>query len=147
MRYRYYVRCLPNNFPDYTFTRYRPVSPEYFSVDRDFNTPSRHYGIIFNNRGVPIWWYDAPAQDTKVLPNGNVLWFDRSFHRWEIHRLDGSLVRTLDAVGPPADPHDLQPLEQRRLPVRRLCPAAARRHERLRRLQRRHRPQHASCFR
>jgi len=110
-RYRYYVRCLPNNFPDYTFTRYRPVSPEYFSVDRDFNTPSRHYGIIFNKRGVPIWWYDAPIQDTKVISNGNVLWFDRSSYRWEEHRLDGSLVRTLDAVGPPADPHDLQPLE------------------------------------
>jgi hypothetical protein len=84
------------------------VSPKYFSVDRDFNTADRHYGIIFNNRGVPMWWYDAPTQDTNVLPNGNVLLFDRSPFRWEIRRLDGSLVRTLDAVGPPADPHDLQ---------------------------------------
>jgi hypothetical protein len=108
--YRYHVRCLPNNFPTYTFTRYGPVSPKYFSVDRDFNTEDRHFGIIFNDHGVPMWWYDAPTQDTKVLPNGNVLWFDRSFYRWEIHRLDGSLVRTLDAVGPPADPHDLQML-------------------------------------
>ena len=102
------MRCLPNNFPTYTFTRYGPVSPKYFSVDRDFNTAGRHYGIIFNNRGVPMWWYDAQAQDTKVLPSGNVLWFDRSTYQWEIHRLDGSLVRTLDAVGPPADAHDLQ---------------------------------------
>ena len=31
--YRYHVRCLPNDFPTYTFTRYGPVSPQYFSVD------------------------------------------------------------------------------------------------------------------
>ncbi len=109
--YRYYVRCLPSNFPRYTFRRYGPVSPKYFSVDRDFNTPGRHYAIIFNNRGVPMWWYDAPAQGTKVHSDGNVLWFDRAFRRWELHRLDGSRVRTLDAVGPPADPHDLLPLD------------------------------------
>jgi hypothetical protein len=108
--YRYHVRCLPNNFPDYTFTRSGPVSPRYFSADRDFVPFDRRYGIIFNDHGVPIWWIHAPTHATKVLADGNVLWFDRSVYRWEIHRLDGSLVRTLDAVGPPADPHDLQML-------------------------------------
>ena len=54
--YRYYVRCLPNNFPEYTFTRYGPVSPQYFSVDREFTSHARRYGIIFDNHGVPIWW-------------------------------------------------------------------------------------------
>ncbi len=109
--YRYHVRCLPSNFPDYTFTRYGPVSPKYFSVDRDYNTADRHFGIIFDNHGVPVWWYEALTQDTKVLPNGNVVWFDRGPFRWEVHRLDGSLVRTLDAAGPPADPHDVQVLD------------------------------------
>jgi hypothetical protein len=105
--YRYHVRCLPNDFPTYSFTRYGPVSPKYLSVDqfRDWR-----YAIIFNNHGVPIWWDRGLAHDTRVLPDGNVLWANhrRDPPRWEIHRLDGRLVRTLKPVGHPANHHDLQ---------------------------------------
>jgi arylsulfotransferase ASST len=106
-RYRYYVRCLPSDFPTYTFTRYRPVSPKYFSVE-NFAGFTKRYAIIFNNDGVPMWWIHAPAQITKVLPDGTVRWDNRLTNQYEIHRLDGSLVRTLGAVGHPANPHDLQ---------------------------------------
>src|SRR5919197_6261183 len=94
--YRYYVRCLPNDFPKYTFSRYGPVSPKYFSVDEE----STRYAIIFDDHGVPIWWYPTWAHDTRVLGNGSVLWADprTSSRQWEIHRLDGSLVRPLAAV-------------------------------------------------
>jgi Arylsulfotransferase (ASST) len=109
--YRYHVRCLPSKFPDYNFTRYGPVSPKYFAADRDYVPADRHYGIIFDNHGVPVWWIHASTHALTVLPNGNVLWFDRSSRRWEVHRLDGSLVRTMDAVGPRADVHDLQVLD------------------------------------
>ncbi len=108
--YRYHVRCLPGNFPKYTFTRYGPVSPKFFSVDRAWAPKPTRYGMIFDDHGVPIWWIHRPTQDTRVLPDGNVLWNNHAFtpSRWEIHRLDGSLVRSLDAVGTPADSHDLQ---------------------------------------
>jgi hypothetical protein len=110
--YRYHVRCLPDSFPTYTFTRSGPAWPKYFSVDvtHTLHRPEQRYAIIFDNHGVPVWWYHAPAGRPRVLPSGNVLWFDRSDspHIWEIHRLDGSLVRTLDAVGHPANAHDLQ---------------------------------------
>ncbi len=108
--YRYYVRCLPSNFPRYTFTRYGPVTPRYFSVDRAWAAKPTRYGMIFDNHGVPIWWIHLPTQDTRVLPDGNVLWNNHAFtpSTWEIHRLDGSLVRSLDAVGTQADSHDLQ---------------------------------------
>jgi Arylsulfotransferase (ASST) len=109
--YRYYVRCLPSNFPTYSFTRSGPVSPQYFSADQSTSIRiDRRYAIIFNNHGVPIWWYHVPAQDTRVLPDGTVLWSNRSSspNHWEIHRLDGTLVRTLDAVGHEANAHDLQ---------------------------------------
>jgi arylsulfotransferase ASST len=107
--YRYHVRCLPNRFPKYSFTRYGQVSPKYFSVDEAFYVPlKKRYAIIFDNRGVPIWWHRAPARDPRVLPGGNLLWLDFISYRWEIHRLDGSLVRTLNAVGEAANPHDLQ---------------------------------------
>jgi len=110
--YRYYVRCLPNSFPDYTFTRYGPVSPKYFTASRDWVPLDKQYGMIFDNHGVPIWWIHAPAHDTRVLPSGNILWFNESssYNQWEIHRLDGSLVRTLNAVGLRADRHDWQPV-------------------------------------
>ena len=101
----YHVRCLPNDFPEYTFIRRRPVSPRFFSVDKqDFS----RYAIIFDNHGAPIWWSRAAAHGTRVLTNGTVIWFDRTSKQYEIHRLDGSLVRSLDAVGQPANPHDLQ---------------------------------------
>ena len=104
------MRCLPSNFPRYTFNRYGPVSPKFFSVDRAWAPKPTRYGMIFDDHGVPIWWIHGPTQDTRVLPDGNVLWNNHAFtpSRWEIHRLDGSLVRSLDAVGTPADSHDLQ---------------------------------------
>ena len=102
--YRYHVRCLPNGFPTYTFTHQGPVSPKFFSVDQD---PSS-YAIIFNNHGVPIWWDHTRAHDTRVLPNGKVLWVNAYLRRWEIHRLDGSLVRVLGAIGARSNNHDLQ---------------------------------------
>ena len=86
--YRYHVRCLPNDFPTYTFTRYGPVSPKYFAVTRN----DLHYAIIFNNDGVPIWWVRTPTWNIRVLPDGNVLWFNPQSAQFEIHRLNGSLV-------------------------------------------------------
>jgi Arylsulfotransferase (ASST) len=103
-RSRYHVRCLPEDFPKYTYTRYGPVSPKYFAVTR---TDSR-YGMIFNNHGVPIWWIHAPVNNARVRSSGNILWFNPNGRRFEIHRLDGSRVRTLKPVGRPADSHDLQ---------------------------------------
>jgi hypothetical protein len=101
---RYHVRCLPNNFPTYTFTRYGPVSPAYFAASRD----DKHYLMIFNNHGVPIWWVHTPGWNLRVLPSGNVLWFKGPLKQFEIHRLDGTFVRALKPVGLDADGHDLQ---------------------------------------
>jgi hypothetical protein len=106
--HRYHVRCLPSDFPAYTFNRYGPVSPKYFSVDRGFIPLEERYGMIFDNNGVPIWWIRAPTWGSRVLASGNLLWFDFGAGQFEIHRLDGSLVRILDAVGNPANPHDLR---------------------------------------
>lgn len=102
--YRYHVRCLPNSFPTYSFTRYGPATPKYFAVSRN----EVRYGIIFDNHGVPIWWVRARSWNVRVLANGNVLWYHAPSGRFEIHRLDGTLVRALGPVGYEADGHDLQ---------------------------------------
>jgi arylsulfotransferase ASST len=107
---RYHVRCLPNGFPTYSFTRQAPVSRRFFSVDQYSAPRGQRYAMIFDDHGVPIWWYHALAWGSRVLPDGTVLWFDWNAHRHEVHRLDGSLIRTLSGVGRGANPHDLQVL-------------------------------------
>jgi hypothetical protein len=101
--YPYYVRCLPNAFPKYSFTRYRAASPKYFSVSLYHDGPLD--GVIFNNNGVPLWWYNFATWDTRVLPDGKLLWSARG---WGIHSLTGSLLTTLKAVGQRANSHDVQ---------------------------------------
>jgi hypothetical protein len=111
--YRYHVRCLPSSFPAYSFTRYGPVSPRHFSVDHAFtSTRAERYGIIFDNHGVPVWWIQSPTWDTRVLPSGNVLWFDQALSpgRWAVHPLGGGIVRTFNGVRRGANGHDLQRL-------------------------------------
>ena len=108
---RYHVRCLPRDFPRYAFTRYAPVSPDYFAADTGFAPVNNRYAMIFDRHGVPIWWYRAPAVGPRVLPSGNILWFrsNGQSSRYEVHGLDGSLVRTLNtASGGSVDSHDLQ---------------------------------------
>jgi hypothetical protein len=109
--YRYYVRCLPNDFPTYSFTRYGPVTPKFFAVDDEYQASGNRYAIVFNNQGVPVWWYPAPAKGARVLADGNILWADRyaTPSSWAIHSLAGATVRTMTAVGGSgANPHDLQ---------------------------------------
>jgi hypothetical protein len=108
--YRYHVRCLPDDFPTYTFHRSAAVAPGYFAATHDFTDLASQYGMIFDDHGVPIWWIHTPIWDPRVLPSGQMLWFDDSpsSGEWGIHRLDGSLVRTLNPVGVQANAHDLQ---------------------------------------
>jgi hypothetical protein len=111
--HRYYVRCLPTNFPTYTFTKSGPVSPQLFSADDAFAPINRRYAMIFDGNGVPVWWHHGPAEGPSVLPDRRLLWFHANgdASRFELHRLDGTLIRGLaTAAGAPVDGHDLQVL-------------------------------------
>jgi Arylsulfotransferase (ASST) len=108
---RYHVRCLPSDFPTYTFTRDGPVSPDYFAADTGFAPVDNRYAMIFDSHGVPIWWYRAPVVGPRVLPSGDLMWFfsNGQSSRYEVHGLDGTLIRTLNtATGGSVDTHDLQ---------------------------------------
>ncbi|MGH2973493.1 MAG: arylsulfotransferase family protein [Solirubrobacterales bacterium] len=108
--HRFHVRCLPEDFPVYRYVHRGRAHPRYFSVDASFFIPfEERYSIIFDNHGVPVWWLRTPARGTRVLPGGDILWFNRPENQWEVHRLDGSLIRTLPGAGQSADLHDLQP--------------------------------------
>ena len=79
-----------------------------------------HNVILINDRGTPVWWRRAPdiPFNSTLLPDGALAWgrwYEMPFGfeskgAWDVHRLDGSLVRTLRTVGTPTDMHDMQPL-------------------------------------
>ena len=69
--------------------------------------------MIFDAHGVPVWWQQAAAADAKLLSDGTLAWYTAtaggtSTPGFEIHRLDGSLVRTWRTVGSITDIHDFQ---------------------------------------
>jgi hypothetical protein len=109
----YYLRCLPPDFPTYTVSRPGTPQAQYYIAAPAFSSSSSasgsHYVIVFNNRGVPIWWYKSgpsPAY-ARLLPDGNMLWTDLNGGTGaEEHSLDGSLVRTVAGVGAPMDFHE-----------------------------------------
>ena len=104
--YRYYARCLPDDFPAYTFTRLAPSSsPKFFTTDPAAK-PS-HFSAVFDRNGVPVWWDHAGAFVTRVLPSGNLLRCVGP--NWSLQRLsDNSTIRVLGGVGMVTNHHDLQ---------------------------------------
>jgi hypothetical protein len=117
----YHVRCLPDDFPAWTYTRTKPSNLDDALVTPTLNAQfgSTHYLAFFNPDGVPLWWYKASPipVDAKLLPD-NTVSFATGFGGFgssptaasEIRRLDGTLVRTLKTLGSPTDFHDLQVL-------------------------------------
>jgi hypothetical protein len=114
----HYVRCLPGDFPDWSFSR--SAQPTLDGALVTLASGSARYVALFDKAGVPVWWYrpDTYAADAKLLSDDTVAfaeWELRAFNtsgssRYQIRRLDGSLVRTLSTVGTPTDFHDLQEL-------------------------------------
>ena len=104
----HYVRCLPADFPAFTAERSGSPQAEWY-VTAPLFAPQTRYPVIFDNHGVPMWWY-LPADDATVLvtplANGNIAW-TKQHGGAEERELDGSLVRTIDTVGSTSDNHDL----------------------------------------
>ena len=106
----FHLRCLPAGFPPYSFHRTAPGGPDFFVAQLNHG-----YAVIFNRHGVPMWWDQSGPQaiDAQVNPDGTVSWTTATGPAltggFEIHRLDGSLVREVNTVGgPTTDIHDLQ---------------------------------------
>ena len=111
----YQVRCLPSDFPTFSASVSGPREAEWYVVTPTlFASPagtSDHYVAIFDNQGVPAWWFRTdgphPPLDAKLLPDGNLAWLYYTGGGAEERRLDGTLVRTLDTTGSTADHHEI----------------------------------------
>jgi hypothetical protein len=114
----YYVRCLPSDFPQFTWTQYSNPTQQWYIMTPDQGVGAKPYVAIFGRGGAPVWWYKdtvAPL-DAKLLPNGDLLWShslgafaNNNTNTTDERKLDGTLVRQIKAPGNvPTDPHDIQ---------------------------------------
>jgi len=117
----HHVRCLPGDFPRFSARRSgRTAAAGYLVTPSLSNGPlGDAYVAIFDSAGAPIWWkHDAAPSDAQLLANGNVAWVTPTekgvgtdpSSAYEEHRLDGRLVRRIQAVGNPTDQHELETL-------------------------------------
>ena len=114
----YSVRCLPDDFMTWRVIRgHSKPRARWYVVTPSSNDRRGGYVVVFDHHGVPVWWMkgDPPPFDGKLLPDGNLAWTRWVFSRapsgyFEEHALDGSPVKTWDAVGIHSNPHELQVL-------------------------------------
>ncbi len=110
----YHVRCLPTNFPIWEYEGLRPASHGFYIVTPALGAGASRYAVIFDNHGVPVWWdTEDPATpyDAKVLPNGTVAWWTHPGplrDDYEIHGLDGAVLKHFFAATGPTDSHEFQ---------------------------------------
>lgn len=106
---RFHVRCLPADFPDYTFTGRWTGGPRFVVAQLD-----RRYATAFDRNGAPVWWYRAPEgspNDAEILADGTLSYAPvdgAGFRRYQVRSLEGRALRTIEAAGRTGtDVHDL----------------------------------------
>jgi hypothetical protein len=112
----YNVRCLPQDFPHYSFQLFGQTQTAYYLV-----TPSS-YVALFDSDGVPVWWFRQPdgfPVDANLMPTGTLSWavmanMETFGYPGVVHveerDLGGDLIRTLGTAGTPTDHHEALPL-------------------------------------
>ena len=116
---RYYVRCLPRDFPRWTVRRTRsPQAAGYLTLP-ERSTPKHAYVTVFDRNGVPLWWLRAPGKpfDAELLLHHRIAWTQRpnqifatGSHPYEVHSLEGVPEGTIQGVGMATDFHELRAL-------------------------------------
>jgi outer membrane protein assembly factor BamB len=106
----FHVRCLPSDFPTWTFDRLGQPDHELYAFTPGSSTS--RWEVLVDQFGVPIWWFHpaVSSSDMKVLPDGNISFAHSNGTGEEIHSLDGALLRTVIFTGSGTDFHDMQQL-------------------------------------
>lgn len=119
-RRTYRVRCLPADFPDWSFEKSESIAPGLFVVSFRPSRDARPWVIVFDHEGVPRWWFtpDTRALWGQVLEDGTVSWA-RSFGdgygldprmAHEVRSVSGGLLRTVRTKGEIVDGHEFRQL-------------------------------------
>jgi hypothetical protein len=113
----YHVRCLPTNFPTWTFDRSGTPTQQWTLLA--LSKGNARYVTFVDANGTPVWWlpHTRVPLDASLLPDDTVAFarseatpFGTGDTAYEIHRLDGSLIRTVQTVGSVTDHHELRQL-------------------------------------
>ena len=119
----YWVRCLPHDFPAIVVTTTQAPNPGWYLMDAAFPTSAgdqSRFLLILDERGVPVWYRRVPnpSIDFTRLSNGTLAWTKLQGLAFgsdpagvfEIHALDGTLLRSIKTVSGPTDHHDIAEL-------------------------------------
>jgi len=109
----YHVRCLPSDFPPWNATGTGSKGTWYvLTPSLSLGAVRSHYIAIFDNHGVPVWWYRTRRVpfDAKILPGPTIAFasYPASSPEYQVRRLDGSFVRTIVSPDGRIDDHELQ---------------------------------------
>jgi len=107
---RFHARCIPSDFPPYSFHRVAAGGPKLFSMQLGYG-----FAAIFDRNGVPVWWYvaDGEPDNVQILADGTVAYApvdiaDYQTGDYEIRTLKGRLLRVIKGTdGTIADIHDI----------------------------------------
>jgi hypothetical protein len=114
----YHVRCLPTDFPTWTFSRTGGPPTQAWTLLALSKGTGRYVTFIDAN-GTPVWWlaHERTPLDASLMPDDTVAFargeatpFGRDDTAYEIYALDGTLLRTLVTVGADTDHHDFRRL-------------------------------------
>jgi hypothetical protein len=108
---RFYVRCLPTDFPAYDLDVVKPRGPRFFIIQLNLG----RYVAIFDRYGAPVWWAKATgaADNAELLSPGRLAWAPvqnpvAQAGDYEIRTLKNKYVRTVKAGnGYATDIHEL----------------------------------------
>ncbi len=120
-RSTYRVRCLPADFPEWRFEPLRPTVSGLFVVSFKASRDARPWVIVFDNEGVPRWWYNPETRALwgQVLNDGSISWA-RSFGdgygldprmAHEVRSPAGKLLRLIKTRDSIVDGHELRELD------------------------------------
>jgi Arylsulfotransferase (ASST) len=111
---------LPADFPSWRFESVRPAPPGLFVVTFSNPADERPWLIVFDDHGVPRWWYnpDTRALWGQIVGNGDLVWA-RSFGdgygldprmAHEVRSEAGKLLRLVETGGSIVDGHEYREL-------------------------------------
>ena len=108
----YFARCLPTDFPAWNYERSDEPDRPFYVIALRRNPAGANYVVVFDNHGVPVWWYPAAIGlgDASALSDATLSWARGDLGGFEIHQLDGTLADTVSFQGSTTNDHDMQPL-------------------------------------
>ncbi|HTU14342.1 MAG TPA: arylsulfotransferase family protein [Solirubrobacterales bacterium] len=114
----YQVRCLPDDFPQWNYTRFKdpPKGMFFVSFRPEPKDAMRSWAVVFDQDGTPRWWFSTPTNTlggqilrdgTFQVPRGFGDGFGKDSRTGnEIRSLDGKLLRVVRTKNAPTDGHE-----------------------------------------